>query len=382
MKIRRLDVYHIRIPLISPWKTAYGVEDTVDSVLAKAYADNAEAWVETCPLSKPRSPITSPQTDEPLYSTESAESAYRNIIDLYGPIIIGEALENAERIPSLLNSFKGNCFAKAGIEQCWWALTAAQRKIPLRQLISGNDIRNEKGVQIRSAFGITDSIDILLKKIGHAVSTGIQDIKLKIKRGWDSDVLKEVTDAFPNLKITVDCNGGYSLDDLAFFKRIDTCCLEMIEQPLPQADLNNHAILRKELETPVCLDESIVYVADAEHAITLKSCQIINIKIGRVGGISHAVKIHDLCQKNGLDCLVGGMIESGIGTAFNIELAAAFNNKFAHGITLPADYHKIELTAPSLSCFKPGIIEFKNQSEMAVNENVISDITVSKQVIE
>ncbi len=369
MKIKRLDVYHIRIPLIAPWRTAYGIEDAVESIVIKAYSDTETAWVETCPLS------------QPLYSPESAKSAYHNIIDSFAPIIIGKYLENGNSIPSLLDLFQGNRFAKAGVEQCWWALTAIRQEIPLHRLISGNGMEINNEVKVRSAFGIMDSAAALLKNISDGVNSGIIDIKLKIKQGWDFDVLKHVVNEFPNLNITVDCNGGFTLEDLDFFKEIDCYGLAMIEQPLAYHDLYNHALLQNEINTPICLDESISCIADVEHAVMLTSCRIVNIKIGRVGGISQAIKIHDICQKNGLSCLVGGMMESGIGTRFNIELAAALNISHANGITLPPNYHSIELTKPPISCSKAGMIENDKCFSFEVDEDMLESITVSKQML-
>ncbi len=370
MKIKKLDVYHIRLPLISPWQTAYGIEEGVESVLVKAYSDNAEAWVETCPLGKP------------FYSSETAKSAYHNIVDHFAPAVLCKDLVDGDTIPSLLNPFQGNSFAKAGVEQCWWGLTAIEKSIPLCQLISGNDVNNINDINVRSAFGITGSIEILLAKISEVVDSGVKDIKIKIKNAWDTEVIKQVVEKFPNLKITIDCNGGYSMEDLDFFRRIDDYGLEMIEQPLAYNDLYDHALLQKEIHTPICLDESIGSIDDAKLAVKLESCRIINIKPGRVGGISRAIKIHELCRKNGLSCLVGGMMESGIGTVFNIELAAAFNSDYANGITLPSDYHKIELTEPPISCSTPGKIDLKIESTPKVKEDIVEKITISKQIIE
>jgi len=367
MKISQLDVHHVQLPLKSPWHTAYGIEETIENLLIKAYSNGAEIWVETCPLKSP------------LYSPESARSAFQIIVDFFAPIILNKELDNSHSIPKLLNAFRGNSFAKAGVEQCWWALESKEKGIPLHQLIGGK----YRDIEIGKGFGIQPSTDILLEKIESAINKGTKRIKLKIREGWDLEIIKYVRDAFPDIRLMADCNGSYTLSDIKLFKEIDSFKLEMIEQPFFYRDFYNHSLLQKELKTPICLDESITCLEDAKQALDMKSCKIINVKPGRVGGISPAIDIHDMCMKRRIPCWVGGMMESSIGTACNIELATLCNFTYTSGITLPSDIHTVDIIESPIEYSKPGIISPSKKPYIGqdVNEEKIEEITLAEKTI-
>ena len=364
MKILCLKVHHIKLPLTSPWKTAYGVEDSTESILIKAYSRDAEAWVETCPLGMP------------LYSAECAISVFSMIVNHFGPLVMGKDLIESCSISQLFSKFRGNSFAKAGVEQCWWALDSVRKNVPLRHLFDGEDRR----IEIGEGFGIQNSIDTLMEKIEDAIKRGISRIKLKICKGWDLEVIEAVSQTFPSLGLMVDCNGGYTLRDLPLFKKLDKLNLDMIEQPLYYRDLSDHATLQNELNTPVCLDESITSFRDTELAIKLKSCRVINIKVGRVGGISEVKSIHDLCTENGISCWIGGMMESGLGAACNIELATLNNITYPNEIAVSGRFHSLDVITPPIL---PMAGRFLNPSQETyigknVDESVIDKITIEK----
>ena len=365
MKILRLQVHHVKLPLINPWVTSYGVEDAIESIFIKAHAKDSEAWVETCPL------------QAPLYSPESAMTVFCMIVNQFGPAIIGKELNNRGAIFQRLNTFRGNSFAKAGMEQCWWALESIEKNIPLHRLLGGE----ERKIEVGEGFGIQASIDTLVEKIGRTLQNGSARIKIKIRKGWDVSVVRAIREAFPSLRLMVDCNGSYSLEDISVFKQLDRYHLDMIEQPLYYRDLYDHATLQKELITPLCLDESITCSRDAKQAIRFGSCRVMNIKIGRVGGIFEALVIYDICRENGIPCWVGGMMESGLGAACNVELATLANFTHPSEIGVSGRFHSVDIVDPPLTMgTSAGFITPSTKPYLGrrVNEKIIDEITVQK----
>src|SRR5690606_32261467 len=204
---------------------------------------------------------------------------------------------------------KGNPFAKAALDTAWWVLEAERQRRPLHHLLGATRSR----IPVGADFGVLDAVGGLLPQIDNALQQGYPRIKLKFRPGWDIDMLAEVRREFPKATIHIDCNAGYRIEDLDLFRRVDEFELAMIEQPLQYDDLIDHARLQEAITTPVCLDESINSLDRARQSIGLGSCRFINIKPGRVGGLSVAVAIHDLCRQSGIPCWVGGMLESAVG---------------------------------------------------------------------
>ena len=367
MRIERFDIHQVHLPLSYPWRTGYGADDVVESLLIKAYAPDAEAWVETCPLGAP------------TYSPETAGGAALMIRDILGPLAVDRELESPATVRTLFAPFRGNSFAKAGVECCWWALEAVRQGVPLRRLFSGKDA----DVVVRDGFGVQDSVDMLLAKIQGSMAQGHTQIKLKICPGWDLDVLSAVRSEFPEFAFQIDCNGSYSLGDIATLRAFDSFKLEMIEQPLYYRDLADHATLQKQIRTPVCLDESITCLQDAEQALRLQSCRIVNIKIGRVGGIGPALAIHDACQDDGISCWVGGMMESGLGSAMSAEFATLPNCSLPNGIPVSTKFHPEDVVDPPLAFSRPGHIAPAAGPYLGrrVLEDVIEAVTIGKWTV-
>ncbi len=309
MRIDRLDVHRVSMPLLYPWRTAYGEDHHIESVLVRAVSGERHAWAESSPLRAP------------TYLTESALSVFHHVTEFFGPHVIGRDYETAADLNARLDVFKGNSFAKAAIEIAWWTLQSKITGAPLHRMLGGQT----REVPAGADFGIQDSIDMLLGNIQGAVDAGFPRIKLKVARGWDLDMLRAVTTAFPDTTFHVDCNSGYSLDDLPFFKAIDGMGLAFLEQPLHYADVLDHAELARQIETPVCLDESIVSVKTAEQAIRVGACRYINIKPARVGGLANSVAIHDIARDAGIPVWIGGMLESAVGSSVCVELATLPN---------------------------------------------------------
>ena len=338
MLIDAIEVYHVAHPLISPWRTAYGEDAEAHAVLLKLYSGSHSAWAESAPL------------HAPTYSPEFAAGVYLLVKEFLAPMVVGEDVVSARELMDMLAPFKGNPFAKAAIEIAWWTLRSEIEGIPLYRLLGGK--RQE--VEVGTAFGIADSVTTLLKSIQGAIDAGFRRVKLKVRRGWDLEMLRQVRRCFPGFTFHIDCNSGYTLADLPLFKEIDKLDLAMIEQPLFHADVYEHAQLQAQIHTPVCLDESCNSVTAARQAIEMKACRYMNIKPGRVGGLQNALDIHDMCAQAGVPCWVGGMLESSIGRRTCIDLATLDNFTYPNDISPSGKHHREEITAFSLELSAPG----------------------------
>ena len=332
MRIDRLDVYYVAMPLIYPWRTAYGVDYDIHSVLVKATSGEHQAWSESTPFFAP------------TYLNECAGTVFYYATEVFGPHVVGREYETATELNDRLNVFKGNSFAKAAIEICWWTLESRMTGTPLHRLLGGET----REVIAGADFGIQDSFDMLLGNIQKAVDAGFPRIKLKAAPGWDLEMLKVVRKTFPDTMFHIDCNSGYTLADLPFFKAIDDMGLAFIEQPLDYADILDHAELARRIETPICLDETIVNPRVAEQAIRINACQYINIKPGRIGGLSNALAVHDMARDAGLAVWIGGMLESAVGAALCVEMATLANFTYPGDLFPSSRFYEQDLADPPL----------------------------------
>ncbi len=330
MKIDSLEIFHVAMPLIYPWRTAYGVDYEIHSVLVKAISGEHYAWAESTPI------------EMPTYSPEGAAGVFLNVSEYFAPGIVGHEFETAEDISDALSAFKGNQFAKAALEIAWWTLETRIQKRPLHELLGGTN----REVQAGADFGIQDSFDMLLGNIQKAVDAGSPRVKLKFAPGWDVEMLKAVRSAFPNEKFHIDCNSGYTLGDLDMFKQIDQFDLEFIEQPLAYNDILDHAELARSIGTPICLDESVTGPRVVEQALMIGACKYVNIKPGRVGGLTNSVRIHDICQDAGVPVWVGSMLESAVGTAICVELATLPNFSYPGDLFPTSRFYTRDLGQP------------------------------------
>ena len=330
MKFDRLDVYHVAMPLIYPWRTSYGEDYEIHSVLVRATDGEHVAWSESSPLYAP------------TYLTESAGGVFYLVSEIMGPQVVGREFESADDLNRALSVFKGNTFAKAALEIAWWMLQSEITGTPLHRLLGGET----REVVAGADFGIQDSIDMLLGNIQTAVDDGFPRIKLKAAPGWDLEMLKAVRGAFPDTVFHIDCNGGYSLDDLPLFKEIDKLDLAFIEQPLAFDDLLDHAELARRIGTPICLDESAISVRAVEQALRIDAASYINIKPGRVGGLANAVAIHDVYRDAGVPVWIGGMLESALGAAICVELATLPNFSYPGDLFPSSRFYERDLSQP------------------------------------
>ncbi|MDA1189857.1 MAG: o-succinylbenzoate synthase [Chloroflexi bacterium] len=336
MRIEKFDVYYVKMPLIYPWRTAYGADYDIHSVLVKATSGEHEGWAESTPFFAP------------TYLPESAGTVFYQVTEIFAPYLVGQEFETAEDVNKRLAIFKGNSFGKAAVEITWWTLQSAITKTPLHRLLGGET----REVQAGADFGIQDSIDMLLGNIQKAVDAGFPRIKLKVGRGWDLEMLKAVTSTFPKMTFHIDCNSGYTLDDLPFFKAIDNMGLAFIEQPLHFNDVLDHAELAKQIQTPVCLDETIVSVKAAEQALQIGACKYINIKPGRIGGLSNAIAVHNMARDAGVPVWIGGMLESALGGAICVEVATLPNFTYPGDLFPSARFYHEDLSKPYMELTK------------------------------
>jgi len=339
MKIERVELREIRLPLAYLHETSLSTTATRRIVLVQVEADGLKAWGEvTC--------------WEPFYSHETPETAWHILRDFLIPWTVGREWASASELAPLFRPIRGHNMAKAALENALWDIEAQQKRTPLAKLLGGTREEVLCGVSI----GIKKTIDELLQQIQQHWEAGYQRIKIKVKPGWDVEVLARVREKYPDIPLMVDANGAYTLDDLPRLKLLDNFRLMMVEQPLGWDDIIDHAKLQRELATPVCLDESIQSADDARKAIEIGACKIINIKLGRVGGFSSARQVHDVCRARGVPVWCGGMLESGIGRAHNIAMSAL------PGFTLPGDlsasrrYWKEDIIDPEVTVTARGTI--------------------------
>lgn len=337
MKIDRIELFHVAMPLIYPWRTAYGEDATIHSVLCRMSSGSLAAWGESSSLAAP------------CYSPEWAGGVFAVAKEWLAPAVVGQTVASGDELHARLAHFKGNVFGKAVLDNSWWALRAQATGKPMHVLLAeaaGVAARDE--VPVGADFGVMDSIDDLLAAIGPALEQGFPRVKLKFRPGWDLPMLRAVRQAFPRHTFHIDCNSGYRLGDSPLFHEVDELNLAMIEQPLAHDDLIDHAALQAQIRTPICLDESISGLRQAEQAIQLASCRYVNIKPGRVGGLTVAVKIHSACQAAGIPCWVGGMLESSVGASQCVALAMLPNFTYPADIFPSSRFYHEDLGDPPL----------------------------------
>ncbi|HEY6046372.1 MAG TPA: o-succinylbenzoate synthase [Pyrinomonadaceae bacterium] len=342
MIISNIELREINLPLIHFFETSFGRTTQRRIILAKVIdADGAEGWGE-CTAG-----------EGPFYSDEWAETAWPTLKTFLAPMVISREIASAAAVYDLMKSVRGHRMAKAAIETACWDLEAKKEGVPLWRHLGGVHEEISCGVSI----GIQDTPELLLEKIEKEVSAGYQRIKIKIKPGWDLEIVRRVRERFPKIHLMGDANSAYSLADVDLFKALDEFDLMMIEQPLAHDDIFDHAQLQKQIRTAVCLDESIKTAADAEHAIGLGGCRIINLKLGRVGGHSQAKRVESVARAKGIPVWCGGMLESGIGRAHNIAMATLAGFTLPGDVSASARYWHEDIIEPPVTVSPKGTIK-------------------------
>jgi O-succinylbenzoate synthase len=340
MKIERIELREIEMPLVHFFETSFGRTTVRRIVLVRVDSDGLTGWGEVA------------CGEEPFYNYETPETAWHILKDFLIPWSLGQRWSVAADFVARFRPVRGHDMAKAALECALWDIEAQAKGVPLWKLLGGSHAEIPCGVSI----GIQNSVEELLDQIGRELAAGYQRIKVKVKPGWDANVLERIRDRFPRVPLMADANSAYSLADLALLKSWDRFFLMMIEQPLGWDDMLDHAKLQKAISTPVCLDESIHSADDARKALELGACKIINIKLGRVGGYASARRVHDTCRERRVAVWCGGMLESGIGRAHNIALSTL------PGFVLPGDvsasrrYWKEDIINPEVTVTTRGTI--------------------------
>lgn len=340
MNIDRIELRALRLPLVRFFETSFGRSYDRTFLLVRVEEDGAAGYGECV------------AEQHPYYSSETTSTAWETIEKYLAPLLIGVPIEHPRQVEAMLARVRGHRMAKAGLEMAIWDLYARQQGIPLAQALGGTRTAIASGVSI----GIQDSVEELLDRIEEERAAGYQRVKIKIKPGWDVEVVERVRERFAHLPLMVDANAAYTLGDADRLRLLDPFDLLMIEQPLSEEDLRDHAVLQRQLRTAICLDESIEHAHAAEAALALGACRIVNIKPGRVGGFSASIRVHDICHAAGVPVWHGGMLESGVGRAHNIHLASLPNFSLPGDIAASSRYYEPDLIEPGITVRPDGTI--------------------------
>ena len=366
MKIKEIELRIIHLPLIRPFRTSCGTQTSREVLMVKVTNENGTVgWAECVAMS------------DPLYSPEYVAGCLDLMKRFLIPALKSKPDITAVDVPTILKPFLGGQMAKAALETAILDAQLRDQKISLASYLGATKSKVECGVSV----GIANNLEALGEEVKSYVDAGYRRIKLKIEPGWDIEAVKYIRNLYPEIPLQVDANQAYSRADGKHLAKLDEFNLLLIEQPLDEHDILGHALLSKEVKTPICLDESIISLQAAEDALALKATTIINIKPGRVGGYIESVKIHDLCLKNKIPVWCGGMLETGIGRAANLALAAL------PGFTLPGDtsasarYFKQDITTPFV--MEDGYLNVPKTPGIGVEPDMdfLEEITTHKEII-
>jgi O-succinylbenzoate synthase len=368
IKLDRIVLRHIRMPLVHFFETSFSRTYERDIILVEAVADGVSGWGE----------VTA--GEHPFYNEEWTGSIWPLLIDYIAPRVLHHEFASPADVSARTTHIRGHNMARGGVEAAIWDLQARLNKEPLWKTIGGG-ARQE--IPCGVSIGIQDSVEQLLEKIRTELAAGYQRIKLKIKPGWDVDIIRRVREAFPSIRLMADANSAYTLKDISHLKQLDEFYLMMIEQPLAHDDIIDHAVLQASLDTPICLDECIRSAHHAEQAIRLHAGRIINIKLGRLGGFTESKRVHDLCESNGIPVWCGGMLESGIGRAHNIALSTLPNFVLPGDVSASKRYWKRDITVPAVDITADGTIPVSSAPGFGyeIDTDYLQSLTVREKVL-
>jgi o-succinylbenzoate synthase len=351
VQIERLELRLLELPLVHFFETSFGRIFDKHFIVVTLEGGGVTAYGECV------------ADQDPYYSGETNETAWHIISDFVVPRVLGVEWAHPRDLFPALAAIRGHNMAKAAVEMAAWDLFARQRGEPLSRVLGGNRDRIASGVSI----GIQDSLAQLESAVERELAAGYRRIKIKIKPGWDLAAVETVRHRFGSIPLMVDANAAYTLADAPHLAKLDQYGLMMIEQPLDYEDIADHAVLQRQLTTPICLDESIKSVHAAEHAIAAGACRIINIKPGRVGGYAESIRLHDLCARQGIPVWHGGMLESGIGRAANIHLSTLANFSLPGDIAASQRYFEPDLIDPPIEVASDGTIAVPRGAGLGVS---------------
>ena len=367
MRVEAITIREIRMPLVHFFETSFGRTYDRHILLLTAHCEGIDGWSECV------------AGESPFYSSEWTETAWPTIKHHLAPAVLGQALASAREAGPRMARVRGHRMAKAAVENALWDAEAKAKQRPLWKLLGGTRQEIPCGVSI----GIQDSVEQLLEKIETELSAGYRRIKIKVKPGWDINVLERVRSRWSDIVLSCDANSAYTLDEVEHLRKFDQFHLLMIEQPLWDDDIYYHARLQHELQTAICLDESIRHARDAAFAADIEACRIVNIKVGRVGGFTEAKRVHDACQAGGIPVWCGGMLESGVGRAHNIALSTLENFRLPGDVSASKRYWKEDIIEPEVEVTSQGMIVIRDDpgTGYRVKEDLVEKLTVRKETI-
>jgi len=366
MRITRVEIRELRLRLVHFFETSFGRTIERRVMLVRVFdRDGAEGWGE-CTTG-----------EGPFYSEEWVDGAWEVSRRFLVPMVLGGEVESAAGVGALMARVRGNRMAKAAIENACWDSEATRLGVPLWRHLGG--VRRE--IPCGVSIGIQDTPEQLLDKIATELEAGYQRIKIKVKPGWDREVVERVRARFPGIQLMIDANSAYTLEDVPLFRALDEFDLMMVEQPLAYDDMFDHAELQRQIRTAVCLDESVRSAEDARKALALGACRIVNVKLGRVGGHAEARRVEAVCRGRGVPVWCGGMLESGVGRAHNIAMATL------EGFTLPGDvsasarYWAEDIIEPPVTVSPAGTIEAPEGPGLGfrVRTDLVESLTVRSE---
>ncbi|MDQ2924728.1 MAG: o-succinylbenzoate synthase [Acidobacteriota bacterium] len=367
MKIEAIHMREVNMPLAHPFETSFGVTTGRRILLVEIVADGMSAWGECV------------AGEHPYYSDEMVDTAWHIAATELAPRLLNASVKSGRDCPALFKRVRGHRMAKAALENAVWELDAMRQGISLSKLLGGTREKIPCGVSI----GIQSTPAKLMEKIDAEVSAGYQRVKLKCKPGWDEAIFTEVRERWPDITLSCDANSAYKLDDADRIATWDRFNLLMIEQPMWYDDFYFHAELQKRIKTPICLDECIRNRRDAQAALELGSGRIINIKVGRVGGFTEAIAVHDVAAKHGAPVWCGGMLETGIGRAHNIALSSLPNFSLPGDVSASQRYWSEDIIEPEVTVSPQGeiVVPTSPGRGFEVIPERIERLTVRKQTL-
>lgn len=365
MHIRTITLHHIRLKLISPFVTSYGAYTDRDTILIEM-ADEAGTigWGECVAFASP------------WYTEETVDTAWLMMQQYFIPRLLGQQLQHPNLIPQLFAHVKRHPMAKAGLETAAWDLYSKRQGQPLWKVLGGTRQEIATGV----AVGLQSSENELYRKIDAYLEEGYKRIKVKIKPGMDVELIRGIRERFPELPLMADANSAYGLQDIEHLQQLDEYSLMMLEQPLGADDIVDHAQLQQRMQTPICLDESLLTADDVRKALQLGSCRVVNVKIGRVGGLTEALRIHDLCAAHDVPVWCGGMLESGVGRAHGLALASLSNFRIPGDLSASSRYWEQDVVQPEITLYD-GKIRMPQSPGIGfeVNQDFVAQVTVRRE---
>jgi O-succinylbenzoate synthase len=365
MKIEQLALFHVRMPLASPFETSFGRIDHRECLIVRMRAEGLTGWGEVV------------ADHDPGYSYETAGTAWHILGEFAAPLVLGEDIAGVQELHRRLERIRGHNMAKAGLEMALWDLLGQRDGRSLRRMLGGK----RRSVPVGVSIGLQRSPDLLVKVVESYVAQGYGRIKIKIKPGRDANDTRAVRRAFPDIPLQVDANSAYNLETVERLRPLDQMALLLIEQPLHEDDIWEHRLVQQQFRTPICLDESITTPRHAQAALEMGACRIINIKPGRLGGLSRGVAVHDLCRARDVPVWCGGMLETGIGRASNLALASL------PGFSLPGDisasdrYYARDITREHFTLNPDSTIDVPDKPGLGVtiNERALATFTQRRE---